>query len=673
MGEPLPEPVRPMLAVAGPPPVGEGWAFEFKWDGVRAVVAVSGDAVRFTSRNGNDVTAGYPELVASLRSDRPLLLDGEIVAADAAGRPDFGLLQQRMHVRAPSERLIADVPVSLYLFDLLAEGERSLLHEPYDARRARLAELGLEDTPLVSVPPASTDLTGTQLLEIARGHGLEGIVAKRRNAPYEPGRRSPVWTKTALLTTQEVVLGGWSPGEGRRTSTLGSLLIGARDDEGLLRFLGHVGTGFTEEMLHALLERLEPLRRKDSPFDETVPREHARRARWVEPRLVGEVEYRTLTHDGRLRHAVWRGLRPDRDPEEIRIAFPPGAAPPPVTRTRAGAAAEARARTPPSAEPERSGRADRAATDDELAALDALDGKGSWRIAGRDVALTNLDKVLFPGRDGEPPVTKRELIRYQAVVAPYALPYLADRPVNLHRFPDGVDRPGFWQKEVPDHAPEWLRRWRNPDARPGESQVYAVVDSTAALVWTANHGAVELHPWTSALPDVRQPTWALIDIDPGPRNRFDDVLVLARLFRTALEHLDVDAAPKVTGQRGIQIWVPVEPGYTFADTRGWVEKLSRAVGRIVPELVSWEWYTDRRQGLARLDYTQNAINKTLVAPFSPRPRPGAPVSMPITWAELDDPDLRPDRWTLRTAPARLRDAGDPLAPLRGRPQRLPPL
>jgi bifunctional non-homologous end joining protein LigD len=140
-----------------------------------------------------------------------------------------------------------------------------------------------------------------------------------------------------------------------------------------------------------------------------------------------------------------------------------------------------------------------------------------------------------------------------------------------------------------------------------------------------------------------------------------------------LEHLDVDAAPKVTGQRGIQIWVPVEPGYTFADTRGWVEKLSRAVGRIVPELVSWEWYTDRRQGLARLDYTQNAINKTLVAPFSPRPRPGAPVSMPITWAELDDPDLRPDRWTLRTAPARLRDAGDPLAPLRGRPQRLPPL
>jgi bifunctional non-homologous end joining protein LigD len=479
-----------------------------------------------------------------------------------------------------------------------------------------------------------------------------------------------VWTKTALLTTQEVVLGGWSPGEGRRTSTLGSLLIGARDDEGLLRFLGHVGTGFTEEMLHALLERLEPLRRKDSPFDETVPREHARHARWVEPRLVGEVEYRTLTHDGRLRHAVWRGLRPDRDPEEIRIAFPPGAAPPPVTRARAGAAAEARDRTPPAAEPE---RPDRAATDAELAALDALDRKGSWRIAGRDVALTNLDKVLFPGRDGEPPVTKRELIRYQAVVAPYALPYLADRPVNLHRYPDGVDRPGFWQKEVPGHAPEWLRRWRNPDAGPGESQVYAVVDSTAALVWTANHGAVELHPWTSALPDVRQPTWALIDIDPGPRNRFDDVLVLARLFRTALEHLDVDAAPKVTGQRGIQIWVPVEPGYTFADTRGWVEKLSRAVGRIVPELVSWEWYTDRRQGLARLDYTQNAINKTLVAPFSPRPRPGAPVSMPITWAELDAPDLRPDRWTLRTAPARLRDAGDPLAPLRGRPQRLPPL
>jgi bifunctional non-homologous end joining protein LigD len=253
------------------------------------------------------------------------------------------------------------------------------------------------------------------------------------------------------------------------------------------------------------------------------------------------------------------------------------------------------------------------------------------------------------------------------------LPYLAGRPVNSHRYPDGVDRPGFWHKEVPSHAPKWLTRWRNEEADPGETQWYAVIDSVPALVWLANFGAVELHPWTSRLPDVHQPTWALIDIDPGSASSFDDVLVLARLYRVALDHVGVAAMPKVTGKRGIQIWIPVRPGYTFAATRDWVETVSRVVGRIVPDLVSWQWYRNRRGGLARLDYTQNAINKTLVAPFSARPSPGAPVSVPVRWEELDDPELRPDRWTIATVRHRVDEAGDPLSPLVGRQQRLPPL
>ncbi len=312
-------------------------------------------------------------------------------------------------------------------------------------------------------------------------------------------------------------------------------------------------------------------------------------------------------------------------------------------------------------------------TDDELGQLDAMDGGGRWLLQGREVRLTNLDKVLFPALAGGAPVTKRDLVRYHAVIAPWMLPYLVDRPVNLHRYPEGVDRPGFWHKEVPSHAPEWLTRWRNEEAGPGETECYAVVDSLAALVWMANFGAVELNPWTSRVPRVREPTWALIDIDPGERTNFDDVVVLARLYRTALDHLDVAATPKVTGKRGVQIWVPIAPGYTFDDTRTWVEKVSRAIGRTVPDLVSWEWHKDRRNGLARLDYTQNAINKTLIAPFSARPAPGAPVSVPIHWDELDDPDLRPDRWTIRTVLDRLDAAGDPLAPLIGRPQRLPAL
>lgn len=312
-------------------------------------------------------------------------------------------------------------------------------------------------------------------------------------------------------------------------------------------------------------------------------------------------------------------------------------------------------------------------SDDELAALTELGSGGRWRVGGREVKLTNLDKVLFPAAGQEPPVTKRDFVRYHATVAPYLLPYLAGRPVNVHRYPDGVDKPGFWQKEVPDHAPDWLNTWHNPDAAEDETRRYAVVDSVPALVWLANYAAIELHPWTSRLPDTGQPSWALIDIDPGEETGFDDVLGYARLYRTALDHLGVAGAPKVTGQRGLQIWVPIRAGYSFDDTRRWVHRLSRAIGKTKPDLVSWEWEKSKRGGLVRLDYTQNARNKTLVAPFSARPAPGAPVSVPITWEELDDPGLRPDRWTIRTVADRLAEAGDPLAALIGTPQELPRL
>jgi bifunctional non-homologous end joining protein LigD len=314
-----------------------------------------------------------------------------------------------------------------------------------------------------------------------------------------------------------------------------------------------------------------------------------------------------------------------------------------------------------------------APTRDELEALDALGAKGTWALQGVELKLTNLDKVLFGGRDGEDPVTKRDLIRYFACVGPHALRYLYDRPVNLNRFPQGVDTKGFWHKAVPSHAPDFLTRWHNTEADDDDTHEYFVIDSVPAMAWMANYGAVELNPWTSRIPEVRRPTWALIDLDPGAATTFEDLLVLARLHRTALEHLGVTAGGKVTGKRGIQIWVPVAPDYSFEETRTWVERLSRAVGATVPELVSWKWTKSDRSGLARLDYTQNAINKTLVAPWSTRPAPGAPVSVPIEWDELDDPDLAPDRWTVRTALARISEVGDPLAPLVGLPQELPPL
>jgi bifunctional non-homologous end joining protein LigD len=313
-----------------------------------------------------------------------------------------------------------------------------------------------------------------------------------------------------------------------------------------------------------------------------------------------------------------------------------------------------------------------AATPDELAALDELPEKATWSVQGRDLALTNLDKVLFPARD-DAPVTKRDLVRYYASIAPTLLPYLAGRPLNVQRFPNGAGTKGFWQKQVPAHAPEWVTCWENTEANPGESEQYVVADSTPTLVWLANQAAIELHPWTSRIPEVRLPTYALVDLDPGTETTWEELLLLARLHRTALEHLEVRGYPKVTGQRGIQIWIPIVEGPTFADTRAWVEKISRAVGATAPDLVSWTWTKRDREGRARLDYTQNAINKTLVAPYSPRPAAGAPVSTPITWDELDDPELRPDRWTIRTVLERLAGAPDPMAPMPSDAQHLPAL
>jgi bifunctional non-homologous end joining protein LigD len=309
----------------------------------------------------------------------------------------------------------------------------------------------------------------------------------------------------------------------------------------------------------------------------------------------------------------------------------------------------------------------------ELQALDELRSGGTWEVFGRRLRLTNLDKILFPARPGSEPVTKREFIRYAATIAPVIGPYLAGRALNMHRFPDGAAGQGFWHKQLPDHAPDWVPRWHNPEAGRDKTSTYLVADEPAALVWAANFGALEWHAWTSRTQSQREPTYVLIDIDPGPATTWDDVLVLARLHRTALAHLKVRGQPKLTGRRGIQIWIPIAPGPGFEDTRAWAEQLSRTIGAVTPELVSWKWDVRERAGLARLDYTQNVHNKTLVAPYSPRAAPGAPVSAPIDWDELDDPGLRSDGFTIRTIGDRIAERGDVFRTVLAADQVLPPI
>lgn len=302
------------------PPDQERYGWELKWDGIRAVAYVEGGRLRLLSRNDKDITASYPELaVLARRLPRPAILDGEIVALDDGGRPSFARLQSRMHVQRPTDRLVRAVPVHYYLFDLMHLSDESLLALPYTERRARLAGLDLDREP-TRVPPWWRDLGGA-VLEASVAQGLEGVVGKPLDSRYHPGRRGP-WIKVKNVRHQEVVVAGWLPGAGRRADMIGSLILGVNDEHGRLRYAGNVGTGFTEAALADLARRLAARARATSPFPSGVPREVERRARWVEPELVGEVAYTEWTPDGVLRHPSWRGLRPDKRPGGVRREEP---------------------------------------------------------------------------------------------------------------------------------------------------------------------------------------------------------------------------------------------------------------------------------------------------------------------------------------------------------------
>lgn len=301
-------------------PEGSAWAYEWKWDGVRAVVAVGSERVRIAARSGRNVTTAYPELAALPGLvDAPLLLDGEMVALGADGRPSFGRLQSRMHEMHPTPRLVAETPALLFAFDVLRVGDESLLGLPYVERRTILDGLDLAAGP-VRISPTYTDVSGADMVATAREHELEGVVSKRLDSPYVPGRRVDTWIKTPLWRRREVVIGGWSVGEGNRARYFGSLLVGVYDEAGRLGYAGRVGTGFDDAALRRLRSMMDPLERSTSPFDQEVPREYARHVRWVAPELVGEAEFRRWTADGRLWHPVWCGLRSDRDPAEIVVS-----------------------------------------------------------------------------------------------------------------------------------------------------------------------------------------------------------------------------------------------------------------------------------------------------------------------------------------------------------------
>ncbi len=694
--QPMPRFVEPMRAtLASQAFRDDDWLFEVKWDGYRVEAVVRDDGVRLFTRNGNDAGQYFGTLLdppADWIAADEAIVDGEVVALDADGRPDFGLLQERLGGTRAGHR-----GLTYQAFDLLYLDGRSLLDVPLTERK-KLLHLVLRDGAHVRFAGHVVG-EGQAFLAAAAERGLEGVVAKLRSSRYEPGVRGSTWLKVKLRPEQELVVGGWTP---RRDAAweLGALVVGVYEDD-QLRFVGKVGSGFSARAARTLQEQLADLATAESPFD-TLPKTgrggrwggDLAGAVWVRPEVVIRAEFGGWTLDGMVRQGSFKGLERERDPREV-VREVPVDVPDPVP------ASPAQPPGPPAPTEPRTDGVGRV-TPEELQALADMGPAGTWQVGGQALKLTNLDKVLFPAREGSTggPITKHELVDYFARVSHVMLPHLVGRPLNLHRFPNGADAPGFWQKDMPAWTPGWLTIWheagfgeRGEGAEggrvdPGGSgraglgragsgragNAHVVADSVAALAWLANQAAFEIHAWTSACSDPQHPTFALIDIDPGARTTWEETLTLARLFRTALQHLGVRGYPKTTGSRGIQIWVPVVRGkYDYLQTSTWVETLSRAVAATVPDLVSWRWTKADREGRARLDYTQNAPNRTLVAPYAVRPAPGAPVSMPITWDELDDPELRSDRWTVRNVVPRVAERGDLFALAQSDEQDLPRL
>jgi bifunctional non-homologous end joining protein LigD len=635
----MPEHVVPMLAAPGKLPAAQAkWAFEVKWDGVRAIAYVQPGRLRLESRNLNDVTAAYPE-VRGLVGDLGMhegVFDGEIVAFDAAGRPSFERLQRRMHVTAPSavRRLSASTPVVYAIFDLLYLDGTPMFELPYAQRRERLESLELSG-PSWRVP-SSHPGEGSRLMDATREQGLEGVVAKRLDSCYEPGRRTGAWLKIKHTLRQELVIGGWVPGEGRRAERIGALLMGYYED-GSFRYAGRVGTGFTDKTLLELAAKLEPLRRKTSPFRSgpKLPRGCV----FVEPYLVAELEFREWTAEGLMRAPSFKGLREDKAPREVVLESRPGG---PVPQS-------------PSGSPQ--------ALFDEVERLP--DGSLAVLTDGRRLKLSNWDKVLYP----ESGFTKGDLISYYARIAPAVLPHLRDRPLTLKRYPNGVEEEYFYEKQSPVHRPDWVRTAKIASIN------YTLAQDRPTLVWLANLADIELHTSLSLAPRPERPTMLVFDLDPGPPATIIECAEIALVLRGLFDQLGLESFAKTSGSKGLQVYVPLNSAVDYGRTKPFARSIAELLEQRMPDLVVSRMTKRLRPGKVLVDWSQNDEHKTTVTVYSVRARERPTVSTPVSWEEVTAAHDARDEGLLsfdtEQVLARAEERGDLFAPLLSKVQELP--
>ena len=592
---------KPMLAtLMSQVPEGPHWIYELKYDGVRALAAKGKGGIQLYSRNLKPLERQFPEILNELKEipSNSFWLDGEIVALDEEGRSRFQLLQKRLGRVSCSavSKLKEEVPAHYFIFDLLS-------CEGYDLRGVTLSERrkilkALDPQGRFLRCAASVSGQGQEFLKLACEKGLEGIIAKDITSTYR-GQRSRQWVKVKCVQQQELVIGGYTlPSRSRKH--FGALLLGLFEQEKLI-YVGRTGSGFDQAQLEDVYGQLEKRKRRKNPF-ELVPKDLKIRA-WVEPDLVCQVKFNEWTPKGYLRAPIFVGLRPDRDPRECRREMVE--------------------------EPEEQ----------------AQDLPYDF--------LSNLDKVFWPGEG----YTKRDLVRFYHEIGDVLVPYLADRPMVLERFPDGIEGESFYQKNAPDFLPEWISTVSVKSDSAGRTIRYILCNDRRTLVYLANLACIAQHPWSSRVDQLGHPDFLIVGLDPSAGVPFSAVSKVAQKVRKVAESLELRTYPKTSGATGLHILIPLEPRYSYEDIRNFSEIMARLTVDGLEEIATLERSTEKRKNKVYVDYLQNGQGKTIASPYCLRPRPGAPVSTPLEWKEVR-PQLRPDSFNLKTIFRRLDRKGE---------------
>lgn len=640
----MPKHVEPMLSTLADDPFdNDDWIFELKLDGIRALVVKDGDKLEMWTRNAKSMANRFPTIAAALGAlhANSMILDGEIVALDEKGHSHFGLIQPRIHLSRAKDIAMADqeIPVHFYAFDVLHLNGYNLMKFPVIARKEVLKALIPDRAGWIRYTD-HVEGRGIDFFNAVSSHGLEGIVAKKKTSEYVPAR-SKYWIKIKTQHTDRFVVGGFTPPAGSR-KYFGALLLGLYDRKGDFIYVGRAGGGFDDRTLAEASKEVRKRIASKRPFKE-VPAE-VRRSTWVQPQLVCEVRFTEWTADRMLRNPIFLGFRNDVDPEQCILEDSLPTAPlatPPATDTipsrRITPTRQVRARN--GSNGQRGAAASRFGIDTK-------------------VELTNLDKIFWPD-DG---FTKGDLIRFYDRIAPYLVPYLLDRPLVFKRYPNGITGQYFYQKDAADYVPDWVRIetfWSEDVERHIR---YFIGYDRDQLIYIANMGAITQNPWMSRIQHLDYPDYIVFDLDPVEAP-YSTVQQVALVLKGVLDELGLRTYPKTSGSSGIHVHLPLlEKRFTYEDVRIFAQAVASVVVQRLPQYATIERVVKRRKPeWVYVDFLQNVRGKTVASVYSPRAKPGAPVSTPLKWEELKQP-IDPKAFNIETLFKRLDKVGDLFEP-----------